>query len=259
MTSVGRTPELADIIRQAIEDRLADVHVMLPGRIDSYDASLQKADVEPLIKRVQQTVDGELDEELPVIPGVPVVFPRAGGFKITMPVEPGDRCMLVFCERSIETYQTGQGRRGDTSSLIRQSDPGTFEMHNLSDPVAVMGWYNDAEALSPAPDTSDMVIGEHGGPVIHIGGDQINLYEKSGGEHDFIALAQKVLTELQTAKANAQAAVTYTQGFITAFTAAVIVPQDGGASLKSTTIAATPSPPTLTDPQSVAATKVKAT
>ena len=185
-----RTPELADIIRQAIEDRLAEVHVMLPGRIDAYDATLQKADVEPLIRRLQKTVDGEIKEDLPVIPGVPVVFPRAGGFKITMPVQAGDRCMLVFCERSIETYQTGTGRRGDNTALIRQSDPDTFEMHNLSDPVAIMGWYNDAEALG-TPDATDMVIGEDNGPVIHIGGDQVNLYQKSGSGHDFVALAQK--------------------------------------------------------------------
>lgn len=258
MTSV-RSPDMADIIRQAIEDRLAEVHVMLPGRIDAYDADLQKADVEPLIKRLQETVDGELSEDLPVIPGVPVVFPRAGGFKITMPVQSGDRCMLVFCERSIDTYQTGQGRRGDDTTLIKQTDPGTFEMHNLSDPVCLLGWYNDAEALNPAPDADDMVIGEHGGPVIHIGSDQVNLYQKSGSGHDFVALAQKVLDELGVAKANAQAAADYTAGFITAFTGSVTLPNDGGASLKSTTLAATPLAPTLTDPSSVAAAKVKAT
>jgi hypothetical protein len=182
-----RTPELADIIRQAIEDRLADVHVMLPGRIDAYDAAKQKADVEPLIKRLQSTVDGELAEDLPIIPGVPVMFPRAGGFKLTMPVSPGDRCMLIFCERSIETYQIGQGRRG-SSALINQSDPDTFEMHSLSDPVALMGWYNDAEALSSS-DQDGVQLGEDGGPIIHIGGDLVELYEK--GASEFVALAAK--------------------------------------------------------------------
>lgn len=189
-----RTPELADIIRQAIEDRLAEVHVMLPGRIDSYDADLQKADVEPMIRRLQHTSEGEISEELPVIPGVPVVFFRAGGFKITTPVAKGDRCMLVFCERSIEIFQTSDLRRGDEPSLISQADPQTFEMHNLSDPVALLGWYNDAEALS-TPDSSDMVIGEDGGPVIHIGGDQVDLYEKPAA--DFVALAQKTFDELK--------------------------------------------------------------
>lgn len=198
-----RTPELADVIRQAIEDRLAEVHVMLPGRIDAYDAATQKADVEPLIRRVQRTFDGEISEELPIIPGVPVVFPRAGGFKLTMPVNAGDRCMLVFCERSTETYQIGQERQG-SSALIKQTDPGTFESHNLTDAVALMGWYNDAEALS-STDPDDMVMGEEGGPVIHVGSDQVNLYRKSGTGHDFVALAQKVLDELNKIKADLDA------------------------------------------------------
>lgn len=174
-----RTPELADIIRQAIEDRLAEVHVCLPGRIASYDAATQKANVQPLIQRLQKTIDGELKETLPEIPAVPVVFPRAGGFKITMPVKAGNRCTLVFCERSIDTYQVGQG--GIT-------DPDNFQLHDLSDPVAFMGWYPDGEALS-STDPDDMVLGEEGGPVIHIGGDEVNLYAKAAA--DFVALAAK--------------------------------------------------------------------
>lgn len=250
----ARTPELADIIRQAIEDRLAEVHVMLPGRIDAYDNNLQKADVEPLIRRVQLTVDGEINEALPIVPNVPVVWPRAGGFKITMPVQPGDRCMLVFCERSIEAYQIGQGRKG-SSALIQQTDPDTFDMHGLTDPVAVMGWYNDAEALSPAPDSSDMVLGEHGGPVIHIGGDQVNLYEKSGSGHDFVALAQKVLDELQTAKSDRQAIATQLQQH-THLAGTLAAPSGPVTGVTGT---ANETPPTQTDPQSVAAAKVKAT
>lgn len=252
----ARSPELADIIRQAIEDRLAEVHVMLPGRIDAYDADLQKADVEPLIRRLQSTVDGEIKEDLPVIPGVPVVFPRAGGFKITMPVAKGDRCMLVFCERSIETYQTGQGRRGDDTTLIRQSDPDTFEMHNLSDPVALLGWYNDAEALSPAPDADDMVIGEHGGPVIHIGGDQVNLYQKSGSGHDFIALAQKTFDNLK--------AITDYLGPLDLIIRGASIPEPGNGSpsaFQAAMALALTGPPPVTTPSatSVAAAKVKAT
>lgn len=253
----ARTPELADIIRQAIEDRLAEVHVMLPGRIDSYDASLQKADVEPLIRRLQKTVDGEIKEDLPVIPGVPVVFPRAGGFKITMPVQEGDRCMLVFCERSIETYQTGTGRRGDNSALIRQSDPDTFEMHNLSDPVAIMGWYNDAEALS-ASDQDGLQLGEDGGPIIHIGNDLVELYEK--GAAQFVALAQKVKDELDLFKADFDAWKTVNEAHTHGHT-------DQGVPLLTSPPTSNPIPPFLPltawptphTPAAVNAEKVKAT
>lgn len=243
-----RSPELADIIRQAIEDRLVDVHTMLPGRIDAYDPATQKADVEPLIKRLQKTVDGEIKEDLPVISGVPVLWPRAGGFKLTLPVSKGDRCMLVFCERSIETYQTGQGRKGG-SDLINQSDPDTFEMHNLSDPVAIMGWYNDAESLSTT-DQDGMQLGKDGGAIVHIEDDLVELYEKAGAQADFVALAAKVKTELDKLTSDINALKTI---FLTGW---VVVPQDGGAALK--VAAATWAGQVLTA-SPVAASKVKAT
>jgi len=252
-----RTPELADIIRQAIEDRLADVHVMLPGRIDAYDATTQKADVEPLIRRLQSVQDGEVAEDLPIIPGVPVVFPRTQAFRITMPVEPGDRCMLVFCERSIETYQTGDNRRGDNTALIKQTDPATFEMHNLSDPVAILGWYNDAEALA-APDADDLVLGEIGGAEIHVGRDLVELYERGAAE--FVALAQKVLDELNSVKADFNSFKLTSETHLHGHT-------DNGVPLLTSPPTNNPIPPYLPlttwptphTPQSVAAHKVKAT
>jgi len=242
-----RTPEMADIIRQAIEDRLADVHTMLPGRIDRYYPSTQKADVEPLIKRLQSTVDGELNEELPIIPGVPVVFPRTRAFKMTMPVEPGDRCMMVFCESSSETYQIGDLRKG-SSDLIDQADPETFERFNLTDPVALLGWYNDAEALS-AVDQDGMQLGRDGGAIIHIGDDLIELYEKAGSTAEFVALATKVKTELERI-ANDITTLKL------AFQAWVVAPNDGGAALKAATLSWST---TALTPQAVAASKVKAT
>ena len=241
-----RSPELADIIRQAIEDRLVDVHTMLPGRIDSYDSSTQKADVEPLIKRLQRTVDGEINEELPVIPGVPVVFPRTQAFKLTMPVVAGDRCMLVFCERATEGYQVGQGRKGGGSE-IKQTDPDTFAMHNLTDPVALLGWYNDAEALTTT-DSDGMQLGETSGAIIHIGNDLVELYEK--GASEFVALATKTKTELDKLKDDLNTLKTvFSTGWI-------VAPNDGGAALKAAATTWYGSTIVIND---VNATKVKAT
>lgn len=240
---------MAEIIRQAIEDRLGDVHTMLPGRIDAYDPATQKADVEPLIRRLQRTVDGELKEDLPIIPGVPVVFPRAGAYKITMPVSEGDRCMLVFCESSTEAYQVGQGRKG-TSALINQTDPDTFERFNLTDAVCLLGWYNDAESLTAA-DQDGMQLGEGSAPIIHIGNDLVELYEK--GAADFVALAQKVLDELTSVQGDFDALKTAYDAH-THVVAGVVLGGPG-----TTSAVPIPLAPTPHTPQSVAADKVKAT
>jgi len=170
MTS--RTPNLAEVIRTAISTRLCDVHTMLPGKIVSYDAAAQKADVQPLIRRLQKAIDGEIKERLPQIPGVPVAWPRSGKYRLTMPVKAGDFCMLIFSESSIDAYQAGQGQ---------EVDPGAFYRFDLSDAVALMGWNPDGQKL-----------GETDSSVISVG--------LEGGSFDFIAHAQKVLDELEAAK-----------------------------------------------------------
>lgn len=91
------TPTWADVINRAITARLEDVNVAIPARVESYDDSTQQVSVQPLIKR------GYLDEaeerqveQLPMITGVPVLFPGGGGFRVTFPVQAGDTVLLVF-------------------------------------------------------------------------------------------------------------------------------------------------------------------
>lgn len=45
------TPTLAQAVRAAIEARLVDVHTSIPARVESYDAAKLKVSVKPLIKR----------------------------------------------------------------------------------------------------------------------------------------------------------------------------------------------------------------
>lgn len=209
-----RTPSQADIIRRYVDARLADVHTVLPGRIESFDPETQKADVSPMLKRSQQADDGVIVEDIPVIPAVPVVFPRAGGFKITFPVERGDRCTLLFAEQSIDNYQLGGGSEAaGPPARYEAADPELFQRFDLSDPVAILGWYPDTETVAEV-NSDAMVIGKDAGATIHIGedsiilhagdestplvkigDDEINLYEASAA--DFVALAQKTFDEIK--------------------------------------------------------------
>ena len=62
----------------------------------------------PVLKRVLPNLDGELvSEQLPVLSDVPVLFPRAGGFFISFPIQPGDFVQLVFNEVSIDDWMAG--------------------------------------------------------------------------------------------------------------------------------------------------------
>ena len=101
--STTRTPTLQEVIRQAFDYYLEDLHVALPGKVESYDAEEQRATVQPLVNRRVVVEEGEtLTEQLPSIPDVPIAFPRSGDFFLTFPIKRGDLVTLVFQERSIE-------------------------------------------------------------------------------------------------------------------------------------------------------------
>lgn len=124
---------LASNIKQGIETRLKDLHTTMPGIIESFDSVKQTASVQPAIKRIFKTNDGEVElltpDNLPILINVIVKFPRGGGFSMTFPVNKGDECELTFCERSIDNWH----RTGKIEV------PGARRFHSLSDATCVVG------------------------------------------------------------------------------------------------------------------------
>lgn len=117
---------MTDAIRQSILYQLGNIHTALPASVISYDYSVQKASVQPLLNKVW--ADGTVTP-MPILENVPVIFPRAGGASLTFPVVNGDTCLLVFIERSTDLWRTQGGQ-------VSPDDPRKFD---LSDGVALMG------------------------------------------------------------------------------------------------------------------------
>lgn len=260
-----KTPTLAENIRAGVENRLGDVHVLLPAKVTKYDRQRQKVDAQPLIRRFQEGADGEtISEPLPVISNIPVAFPRAGGFKITLPIETGDLVTLLFCETSIDAHQIGPGR--DPVS------PDLFQRFDLTDAIAIPGWYPDGKRLTDI-DANNLVIAKDGGAAIHvapervelyqkrrgsiitgaaihIGDDLVNLYEASADQ--FVALAQKTFDAIDGLRGALASFIAPTYNSHTH----AYLPGPGVSVPTGPPIPTGSSPPTT---PSVAATKVKAT
>jgi len=147
---------LTEPLLRAIERTMVEMRVSLPARVEQYDETKQRADVKPLLNR--RYADGE-EAELPVIAGVPLVWPRAGGAAMTMPVAKGDGVLLVFADRSIDRWLADGGQ-------VTPDDPRT---HDLSDAVAIPGLvpFADLGTAGPTPDSSAVVIW-HGDTVMRL-------------------------------------------------------------------------------------------
>lgn len=119
--------KLSDSLQKSIEKTLENLRVSLPARIERYDSSTQKAEVSPLLEK--RNADGS-SSPLPVIPNVPVLFPRGGKARMTFPLERGDSVLLIFSDRSLDRWLSGSGQS------VVPDDP---RKHDLSDAVAIPG------------------------------------------------------------------------------------------------------------------------
>lgn len=118
-------------------------HVAYPGRVQSYYADSQTADIVPLIRQQVPQPDGSYAlEELPVLPSVPVVWPRVGAWFLAMALVPGDTVQLLCNTSAIGHWRTGTGD---------VTDPGDLRRQHLAHAVALPGLYTRGKALAHAP------------------------------------------------------------------------------------------------------------
>lgn len=135
----NETPDLVDIILSAIRANQLELNTCMPAVVRSYDAEKQTATVQPSFKRLQ--TDPRKFVSRPEIDDVPVVFPRAGGRGIVFPIAEGDAVMLVFSQRSLDTWLDNGG----------EIDLKETRLHNINDAIAIPGLYSEGGALVPQP------------------------------------------------------------------------------------------------------------
>lgn len=201
---------LAELLQLAMNDRQVELHVSMPAKVESYNASAQTADVVPQLNRSMPDGAGNyVTEKLPKLQAVPVVFPRCGQFGITFPVQAGDYGLLVFCERNIGAWR----------STGTQGDPGDLGMHTLDGAVFIPGLFPDSKPASSASG-SDMIIGSD------TSGDSRIEIKASGGINLGAGATDGVLTG------------TDFESFLKAWSSAAAGTNDGGVLMRTNTLLA---------------------
>jgi hypothetical protein len=181
------TPDEAEVLNDAINDALIDVHVSLPGRVQLYNPLTQTATIVLPIKRVLQRADDSFTTEaLPVLENVPVAFMRSAAFALTLPLAPGDTGLVVFSEVSIDQWRS---KNAETS-------PGDIGRHTLTGGVFYPGLAPNAKAINPLDTdiSTDMVMGEIDGVQLRVKPGGI-AHVVSGGNStadDFVVMTGKL-------------------------------------------------------------------
>ena len=191
MSLYTENPSDAELITLGINSFAQRMFKAGAGTVRTFDPTTNTAMIQPAVKHAVPTEDGDrVFEDLPELPNVPVVFPRAGGFVMRMPLSPGDSVLLVYLDQShSEWRESGQ-----------TSEPEDARRHSIGHVVAIPGFFPDVSPMA-STDASEvaagaMVLGKDGGDLqVLLGGtvDGIRLGKSASAP---VALAPNVITVL---------------------------------------------------------------
>lgn len=185
---------LEQILDATIEAYNRGVYRVMPGAVVSYNATTQQAYVQPMTNDVRLSVgDGTnrpYGETWPVMPDVPVLWPRFGPFMLCGPLAQGNSVLLLAFDRDPHPWLQ-QGAQNPGS--VQPVNPWDLEANGgsywIAIPLNIFGPISDAAAAAGA-----MLVGvDDDQAQIRVTPGSVQLGATGG---DFLALASKVLTQL---------------------------------------------------------------
>jgi hypothetical protein len=180
---VRRHITLSEVVEEALRGERASTYHCMPGSVVAYHSDEQTADIQPTVNdvRFELSTGDRFSEPWPVIPHVPVCWPRFGGYALAGPMRAGDNVTLVAFDLDPTAWRQ-TGNRSDPADARRHV--GSY-WQALPCDITAPGVMKDAAAAAGA-----LVIGLDGGqPQIRINGTTVQLGATGG---DAVALASKV-------------------------------------------------------------------
>lgn len=132
-------PDLSELLAAVMASVMRGLRVAGPGSVLAYDATTQKATVQPLIHEGRYDEDGIRQTSRPAaVTNVPVMFPSTSdGWRLTFPIAVGSTVLLVHADRSLDRWLVRGG----------EVDPEDDRAHAPSDVVAIPTLRDFAHAL----------------------------------------------------------------------------------------------------------------
>ena len=148
-------------LRQTVNN----VRVAMPGIIQSFDATEQTVTVQCAI-REKINMDGNLSwQEIPLLLDVPIIFPRAGNYILTMPIQAGDECLVVFGDSCMDAWWQSGG-------VQNQID---CRRHDLSDGYAIVGLYSQPRRITNYSTNTAQLRNLSGSAYVELSGNNVNI------------------------------------------------------------------------------------
>lgn len=136
-------------LRLALEGNQSGLWTAMPAIVQSVDLTKMTIVAQLAIQGRYEDQQGNIQwVNISKVSDVPIVFPSAGGFTITMPIAAGDEVLVIFASRCIDAWWQSGGY---------SNKPLEFRMHDLSDGFAIPG-PRSIPRVVPAISATDLQI-----------------------------------------------------------------------------------------------------
>ena len=152
-----------EAFRLAAEGNRAGLWTAMPGIVQSVNLAKMTCEVQLAIQGRYEDQTGTVNwVNISPIQDVPICFPSAGGFTITLPMAAGDEVLVVFASRCIDAWWQSGGHA---------NKPLEFRMHDLSDGFAIPGPKSVPNAIASISATDLQIRNNTGTTYLSIGVD----------------------------------------------------------------------------------------
>jgi hypothetical protein len=178
LTMSQRVQDKEEMFRQRLDYFGSRLRVCVPAIVKSFNADKQTITAQIAINE-RVFADMEMHSvKIKELLDVPIFMPRAGGYTLTMPVQEGDECLIVFGDNCFNSWYQNGGEDNEQEFVRR---------HSLSDGIALLGIWSQPrtlddysiDAVELRNDDGDTKISLKDGEVT-IKATSINLGDESG-------------------------------------------------------------------------------
>lgn len=161
----SRTAGDLDKARRERSDFSRTLRVAITGVVTEVNYSAQTVSVQPTI-REKIEINGTYQwVELPILINVPFFVYSGGGYCITLPVSPGDECLVIFADSCIDAWWQSGGVQNQVER----------RRHDLSDGMAIVGFRSQVHTVPGYSGDSVQVRTEDGGTFIDLKPGQVTI------------------------------------------------------------------------------------
>ena len=142
------------------------LRVAMPAIVKSVDYARQTLTCLPAIRERMNDGKGNLSWiDIPELLDVPFFVYSGGGYCLTLPIKPGDDCLVVFGDNCMDAWwQSG----GVQNQIERRR-------HDLSDGFAIVGFRSQPAVVSNYSANTVQLRNKAGDAYIEIAGNEINI------------------------------------------------------------------------------------